>query len=243
MKAKLIFITTCAFVFTLLTNCTIEKRVFQKGYHIEWKKKSSNESARSETTKLTSASDATDIHSEKQLPKETAGNQVLSKDSVISDKKESEAKPVIAITNTTNEPAVSARKTDSSDPVTITTESPTEQAETAPPADQDDDDQPESTRKTFEPVGIVSFGLYFVAVILGLLAIPALNAIPFLVFSGVLLILSLIFGIISVVRSRRNRDLYYRNFFGFFGLIASGSTLILGIIVLTWVILGSLFYY
>lgn len=225
MKAKLISITTCPFLMVLLTNCTIEKRVFQKGYHIEWKKKSSNETARSETTKLTSVSDT---RPEKQEQEESSNNQISEKDSVIFNKKESETKLVSVVTTPTNEPAASSPKTDSSDPLTIANESPTEQAETTPPDQKDDDIRPETNVKIIEPVGIVSFGLYFIAVMLGLFAIPALNALPFLVLSGVLLILSLVLGIISVIRYRRNREQYRRNFFGYFGLIASMITITLG---------------
>lgn len=241
MNTKGILITTCALIFTLLTNCTIEKRVFQKGYYIEWKKKSSNERARNETTRLTSVSDAPDIHPEKQLPKEITAQQDSEKDSVISSKKTSETKPVSIIITPTNEPAVSTRKTESSDPVTITNDSPTEQVETTPPDQKDNDPRLETEPKVFEPVGFVSFGFYFLAVMLGLFAIPALNALPFLVFSGVLLILSLTFGIISVIRYRRNRERYHRNFFGYFGLIASMITITLGGLVILFAFLADSF--
>lgn len=243
MRAKLISITTCAFVILLLTHCTIEKRVFQKGYYIEWKKKNSSENTRSETTRLSADSDIPDIHAEKPVQEEAVRNQIQEKDAVIFNKQASGETPVSTITNATSEPAVSSYKTNASDPVTIISESPTPQAETTPSDQKDDDLRPETKAKVFEPVGIGSFGLYFIAVILGLCAIPALNPVPFLVVSGLLLILSLILGIISVVRSRRNKDLYYRNFFGFFGLIASGSTLIIGLFLLVFIILGSLFYY
>lgn len=241
MRAKLISITTCAFVILLLTHCTIEKRVFQKGYHIEWKKKHSSESARNEPEKFSTASTNSVSHSDKQAQeKEIVRNHIQEKDSVIFNKQASETKPVSAITNVTSEPIVSYSKTNASDPVTIITESPTEQAETTPPDQKDDDLRPETEKKVFEPVGFVSFGFYFLAIILGLFAIPALNALPFLVFSGLLFILSLVFGIISVVRYRRNKELYHRNFFGYFGLIASMVTITLaGLLILVAVLAGS----
>lgn len=228
MKAKLISITTYVFVILLLTHCTIEKRVFQKGYHIEWKKKNASESARNEPEKFSTASTNSVSHSDKQAQEEVVRNHIQEKDSVIFNKQASGEKPVSTITNATSEPVVSYSKTNASDPVTIITESSTEQAETTPPDQKDDDLRLETEKKVFEPVGFVSFGFYFLAIILGLFAIPALNALPFLVFSGLLFILSLVLGIISVVRYRRNKERYRRNFFGYFGLIASMITITLG---------------
>lgn len=238
MNTKGILITTCALIFTLLTNCTIEKRVFQKGYYIEWKKRASNETTQNEPDKSTIASDKP---SEKRIQEEITGNPVSEKGFVISNEQKSEATPVSVITNTTDESTVSSRKINSSDPVTITNDSPTDQAKTTPPDQKDDDPRLETEPKVFEPVGFVSFGFYFLAVMLGLFAIPALNALPFLVFSGVLLILSLTFGIISVIRYRRNRERYHRNFFGYFGLIASMITITLGGLVILFAFLADSF--
>ena len=91
-----------------------------------------------------------------------------------------------------------------------------------------------------ELFGVMSFGMYFAAIVFTLMGIIAFNSGYVVILAAFLLLLSLVFGIISVIRYRRNKERYRRNFFGYFGLIASMITITLGgFIVLLAFLAGS----
>lgn len=238
MKAKLNAIIICTCAITLLANCTIEKRVFQKGYHIEWRKKALSENTSAEPDKLQAASD--DL-SQKQMQEEQAiPDQNSESNSPVHENNESETLPFHTSTKPADETTASSNKINPPGSVSAERES----ADYGKKTDQKDDEvQPQKEPRKFEPIGIASFVIYFLAVVLGLFAITAANPVVILSYTAVLLILALILGIVSVVKYRKNRDLYERNFFGYFGLIASGSTIILGIFLLILFVLSFLFSY
>lgn len=240
MKAKLNAILICVCAITLLANCTIEKRVFQKGYHIEWKKKAIRENTPGESDKLQASSDD---HPEKHMQEEQLiPDQNSESSSPVHEKIELETTAFPAITKPADETAAPAHKGNLPGSISAEPE-PTAYKTEITPADQKDDDvQPQKEPRKFEPVGIASFVFYFLAVALGLFAIVATNPTVILSYTALLLLLALILGIVSVVKYRKNRDLYEHNFFGYFGLIASGSTIILGIFLLIIFVLSFLFY-
>jgi hypothetical protein len=226
MKAKLIAIMLGTCVCTLLTDCTIEKRIFQKGYHIEWKKKASSGRTSEEVSMLQNVSDD---HSEKQKQEEKPTvEEYAALNSTAPENTEIGTISFYTETPPTDQPKVSepGMKLSGSVP-----ESQTKKPDLA--AQKDEDVQSQLTPRKFEPVGIASFVFYFLGLGLGLCAIVATNPVAVLGFTALLLLLALILGIVSVVRFRRNRELYEWNLFGYFGLIASAGTLVLGIFILT----------
>lgn len=224
MKTKLIAIILGTCVCAILTNCTIEKRVFQKGYHIEWKKKASPGRTSEEITTLQNASDD---YFEKQKQEE----QPTAEEHTAINSTAPENTEIGTISFYTEIPTSGQQKMSESE---IKLSGSVSESQTKKPdsAVQKDEDVQSLTPRKFEPVGIASFVFYFLGLGLGLCAIAATNPVAVLGFTALLLLLALILGIVSVVRFHRNRELYEWNHFGYFGLIASAGTLVLGIFIL-----------
>lgn len=226
MTTKLIAIILGTCVCTLLTNCTIEKRVFQKGYHIEWKKKADSDKVSEEITGLHNSSDH---YSERQKREEKPTfEEHTAINSLIPENTEAERICFYSETKISDQSKAASSKMK-------LPESVSELRSTKPTLvnQKDEDAQTQITPRKFEPTGIASFVFYFLGLGLGLCAIVATNPIAVLGFTALLLLTALILGIISAVRFRRNRELYEGNFFGYFGLFASAGTLVLGIFILT----------
>jgi hypothetical protein len=223
MKTKLIAIIVGTCVCTLLTDCTIEKRIFQKGYHLEWKKKAPKKDETGAVNLIT------ENHQETALAAETPAesNLVLK-----SEKPNPELAPAPEFRAPITEPAILTKKTAS-----IHSREPEKRKITAPahPTAANDVWEVEE-RKEFELFGIMSFGLYFSSMALAIAGIILLTSPYFFVAAGFLILLALIFGIISVDKYRRDKSKYHRNFFGYFGMIASLATItfVLALVVLAW---------
>ena len=224
MKAKLIAVILGTCVFTLFTNCTIEKRVFQKGYHIEWKKKSSSDN---HSEKITGIQNASDDHLQKQDREEALLADEHKEIRLPTPENPGVETTFPAGSKPVDEPTASAQKVKLSK-----LDSETHQSEKSSSDQKEEDTDTQITPRKFEPVGIASFVFYFLGLGLGLCAIAATNPIAVLGFTAILLLTALILGIVSVVKFHRNRELYEQNFFGYFGLFASIGTLILGIFLL-----------
>lgn len=210
----------------LATNCTIEKRLFQPGYSIEWKKKIPQR-------------DADEIANR-------VSNKGNTPNSIIGDSSSSNL--ILASANFNQEtlptdklPENIAESTEQLD--TIISNPIAHSDVVSAPAPKKAIYRGETEdKKELELFGVMSFGLYFCSVIFTILAVFVFN-LPVYLFAlaGFMMLLSLIFGIISVDKSRRNKSKYYRNFFGYFGLIASVVTisLVIGFLILAFE-LGSL---
>ncbi|WP_294671766.1 hypothetical protein [uncultured Fluviicola sp.] len=223
MKTKLIAIILGTCVCTFLTNCTIEKRVFQKGYHIEWKKKVSEKEAEETADRITKSQQQAGLvaetpfesnvtpETEKPLPEPVTEPELP----------ESMAEPI-----TLSENPVSIHSMESENHE-ITSSVHQKSVKGAWETEE---------RKVFELFGVMSFGLYFSSLTLAILGIVLLTSPYFFVAAGFMILLALIFGIISVDKYRRDKSAYRLNFFGYFGMIASLATItfVIGLLLLAW---------
>jgi len=209
------------FILTALsvTSCTIEKRLFQPGYRIEWKKKiPQKDEAKTE--------DQVSYNSIETHP-DTTGSSSSSLSSLKPD-----PIPTPQLSKSISEPFVLIENPDT----LISYQTETRKVIPSTPQKKAIDLKETEDKKEFELFGVMSFGLYFCSIALALLAVFVFNLPAFLFgIAGFMILLSLIFGIISVDRYKRNRSNYYRNFFGYFGLIASVITisLVIGLLILT----------
>lgn len=213
MKTKLIAIILGTCLCTLLTNCTIEKRIFQKGYHIEWKKKKVSEKDAEETAdRITKSQQQADLVAETPFESNLVPETEKTNPEGIPEPelRESMAEPII--------PSENPVSTHSMEPQNREITSSVHQKSVKGAWETEE-------RKVFELFGVMSFGLYFCSLALAVISIFALNALPTIVIACFMILLSFVFGIISVKRYRRNRSDYRRNFFGYFGLIASAVTI------------------
>lgn len=228
MKAKSIYYFVLIPGIILLTNCTIEKRVFQKGYHIEWKKKKTKNTPSETSVSLIESSP-------KQAQPEERAASFPEKDSLSSIEKTAPEKP-----ETTQSPVINKNNSTSSteqlpEPERIEPNQIIYKKKTPGQTYMNENDATE-----VELFGVMSFGMYFAAIVFTLMGIIAFNSGYVVILAAFLLLLSLVFGIISVIRYRRNKERYRRNFFGYFGLIASMITITLGgFIVLLAFLAGS----
>lgn len=224
MKTKLIAIILSTCLCTLLTNCTIEKRVFQKGYHIEWKKKkASQKEAEEPTVGMTENLQQADLVVE--TPFEI--NMVPE-----TEKTNSEQFPEPELPESIAEPIAASEK-----PVSIHSMEPENHETTSSVHPKSATETWETEeRKVFELFGVMSFGLYFSSLTLAILGIVLATSPYFFVAAGFMILLSLIFGIISVDKYRRDKSAYRLNFFGYFGMIASLATItfVIGLLLLAW---------
>ncbi len=211
MKTKTILIVLASTIL-LISGCTIEKRVFQKGYHIEWKKKIPKKDEAETSNRISEREQEIDPTS-----------CVAFENNSIPETEESfpECLPEPVFRESIVESITPAK-----DPEIINYIEPENHKKTSL-IRQKIKKQPWETeeRKVFELFGVMSFGLYFCSLALGVISIFALNALPTIVIACFMVLLSFIFGIISVKRYRRNKSDYRRNFFGYFGLIASAVTI------------------
>ncbi|MNK24788.1 hypothetical protein D3C87_431020 [compost metagenome] len=226
MKTKLIPLLIGVCTMMMLTNCTIEKRLFQKGYHVEWKKKAPHDQASGESNKLPAPSD--DL-AKKAPEKASVPNPDTESPLAIAEKTEPATSPSSTATQPADKVPTSGQKADSKESISIKNET----ASTPPNQKDEEDPEPQTKPKTFEPVGISSFSLYFIGLTLGIVGILAANPVGLMGISALLLLSALVLGIVSVVRSHRHKEWYKPNFFGYFGMIASASTLIIFVIALT----------
>lgn len=228
MKAKLIPILVCTCILALLTNCTVEKRLFQKGYHIEWKKKPLHHQVPDEPGNPPLSPDekpGNETTEKQSIPDQHTGNKFIPIEENIP-----ETSAFSPVEKTGTEPGLTTQKIDSPGSISLKTET----VSTLPDPNTDDDPAPQTEQKLYEPVGIVSFSFYFLGFGVGLLAFVAANPVAVLGFTALIVLVSLILGIISVVRFHKHKDRFRGNFFGYFGLFASAATLIFGIIALTF---------
>lgn len=208
---------TTALLFTLigifLSHCTIEKRIFQPGYSIEWKKK---------IPEKTPEESANLIPGSKKEPDSIGINSGSSIKTRMEEPSVSEKIP-------SGEEAETIARSPDYTKTDYSTATPNTEPET--PASANQKKQPdiieEGEEKEFELFGIMSFGIYFCSLILAVLALVFSEI--FLIAAVIFLLLSFVFGLISVLIYRRNRDKYYRNGFGYFGLFASITTITLGL--------------
>lgn len=227
MKQKISLFIFITFTLLLVPGCTIEKRLFQPGYNIEWKKKVQSDKPSNECHSLSQVSN---IPSEKQVPEEiTIQSQKAENNPPTPEKNELEAS-FYPLVKPESKPVISANQASSTELASVKVAA--QKKEHISAEQSNDDDEPQIIPKKFEPLGIASFTIYFFGLALALLAIIATNPVVFISFAALLFLLSLTLGIVSVVKSHRNKALYRRNFFGYFGLIASASSLVIGLFLL-----------
>lgn len=203
----------------LVTNCTIEKRLFQRGYSIEWKKKIPQRDADEIANRVSNSGNTSNSiigdssSSNLSLASANFNQETLPTDKLPENMTESSEQPDTIISN----PIVHSEVVSVPAPKKAINQGETED------------------KKELELFGVMSFGLYFCSITFAILAAFVFN-VPVYLFAlaGFMILLSLIFGIISVDKSRRNKSKYYRNFFGYFGLIASVVTisLVIGFLIL-----------
>lgn len=211
MKTKLIAVIHSIFVCTLLTNCTIEKRLFQPGYSIEWKKKIPKKDEAENSNRISEWEQETDPPSHAALENKLVPETEESYTERITEPefRESILKPTPVKTH-----------------VILSTVKPENPKIISPPHQKTVNNSWEAEeRKEFELFGVMSFGLYFSSLTLAILGIVLLTSPYFFVAAGFMILLALIFGIISVDKYRRDKSKYRRNFFGYFGMIASLATI------------------
>lgn len=212
MKTKTILIGI-VYAILLISGCTVEKRLFQPGYNIEWKKKKVSEKDAVESTiHMTKSQQPTELLVETTLESNVMPETEKPNPEHITEPElpESMAKPI----------------TPSKTPATVVPVENKHHKTTSPVHPKSVKEAWETEeRKEFELFGVMSFGLYFCSLAMAVVSIFALNALPTIVIACFMILLSFIFGIISVKEYRRNRSRYRRNFFGYFGLIASAVTI------------------
>jgi VIT1/CCC1 family predicted Fe2+/Mn2+ transporter len=207
--------TTIPFLFLLLllTNCTIEKRVFQPGYSIEWKHRIASKNH-------DEVPDAVAVKTEETHSSlsDSSDNQPVSMP---------ETNPSFEMTGMTEKTGDSLKRTGELSFVPIQTETSepainSNRAELKNPSER-------LVSRQMEPFGIFSFGFYLLTVALTVIGFVLINSGGefVLIAAAFLLFLSLIFGIFSVDRYRQNKEKYYVNALGYIGLIASIVTICL----------------
>lgn len=223
MKTKLIAIVLGTCVCTLLTNCTIEKRLFQPGYSIEWKKKTPKKDDKETLSRISESEQETDPTANMTIE----GNPDQQTETPFPER----------IPEPEFRESVVESITPAKGPGTINSVEPESRKKTSPTLQQIGK-QPWETeeQKEFELFGVMSFGLYFSSLTLAILGIILLTSPYFFVAAGFMILLALIFGIISVDKYRRDKSRYRRNFFGYFGMIASLATItfVAGLVILAW---------
>ncbi|WP_343637076.1 hypothetical protein [Fluviicola sp.] len=218
------FVPVLLLVFTSLfvAKCTIEKRLFQPGYSIEWKKKIPQKEK-----------DETEIPVSANRHEPDLANHPVTTDPVA----ENEIPVNTHLPETQPQQLVAEPITSSEKQPTIRTDQPgTSETEASTPKEQEKDDWETENKPEFELFGVMSFGLYFCSLALAIIGIVLLSSPYFFVVAGFMILLSLIFGIISVDKYRRDRSKYRRNSFGYFGLIASAATIsfVALLVLLAW---------
>ncbi len=208
-----------------IAGCTIEKRLFQPGYSIEWKKKIPQKDANETASKFSDSKENAD-----SIAHTSSSNYALLEKNKPLPLSGEENSPVPELTKNnsevptkTQEPIISYRnESHEIDPVLS-------QKKAIDIIEAED-------KKEFELFGIMSFGLYFSSLALAIAGIVLLTSPYFFVAAGFMILLSLIFGIISVDKYRRDKAKYRRNFFGYFGMIASLATItfVLGLVAFAW---------
>jgi hypothetical protein len=220
MKTKSTIWIVFTFTILLTTNCTIEKRLFQPGYSIEWKKK---------IPQRDEAKTANHLSDNKIEADSIIINPSSTTISFNNEKLKPEPISIFALHESAVEQTASienfpALKSDQKEKPEMVSDTP-----------QKKEIELVETKKELELFGVMSFGLYFCSVTFAILAVFVFNLSAYLfVVAGFMILLSIIFGIISVDKYRRNKSKYYRNFFGYFGLIASVVTisLVIGFLIL-----------
>lgn len=223
MKTKTILISFVSAIL-LISGCTIEKRLFQTGYYIEWKKKKVSEKDAEET-----ADRITKIQRQADLVAETPFESNLVPET---EKTNPERVPEPELRESMAEPIIP-----SENPVSIYSMEPQNHEITSPVHQKSVKGTWETEeRKVFELFGVMSFGLYFSSLTLAILGIVLATSPYFFVAAGFMILLALIFGIISVDKYRRDKSAYRLNFFGYFGMIASLATItfVIGLLLLAW---------
>ncbi len=207
-----------------ITGCTVEKRLFQPGYSIEWKKKIPQKGVNEITSTFSESKEDVD-----SITRKSSSNSLLLD-------RENQS---LSLHGKQNIPTEDSTKSISKVPVEtqkhIISNGNENHEIDSNPSQKKAIDIPESEdKKELEIFGTMSFGLYFCSLALAITALTFMNPGYILIVAGFMIILSLIFGIISVDRYRRDKSKYYRNFFGYFGLIASIVTisLVIGLAIL-----------
>lgn len=199
----------CLLALLLIQSCTIQKRLFQPGYSIEWKKKAPQKNTGDITDRLSNFQKA-DTATQTSFPEARTNLEGLKQDPISIATDSSKASPGPETQAAVVSPAKASEK-----PVAGSG------AETPKPTDIIEPEAP----KELELFGTMSFGLYICGLTLAIVGIITLSSPFYAVAAAFMILLSLVFGIISVSIYRKDRSRYYRNFFGYFGLIASAATL------------------
>lgn len=197
-----------------ITGCTIEKRLFQPGYSIEWKKRIHQKDANEITNTFSDSKEGAD-----SIAHPSSSNYVILDGENQSQQTEKKHIPVPELTKSTSK--VPNEKQES----LISEKNENHEIASVPYQGKAIDITEAENKKELEIFGTMSFGLYFCSLILAITSLTFMNPGYMLFVAGFMIILSLIFGIISVDRYRRDKSRYYRNFFGYFGLIASLVTI------------------
>ena len=223
MKTKTILIGI-VYAILLISGCTVEKRLFQPGYNIEWKKKKVSEKDAVESTiHMTKSQQPTEL-----LVETTLESNVMPE----TEKPNPELITEPELPESMSEPITPSK--------TLAAVGPVENKyhKTTSPVHPKSVKEAWETeeRKEFELFGVMSFGLYFSSMTLAIVGIVLLTSPYFFVAAGFMILLALIFGIISVDKYRRDRSGYRLNFFGYFGMIASMATItfVIGLLLLAW---------
>ena len=206
----------------LLGSCTIQKRLFQPGYSIEWKKKICQKNG-SETTDLAFVAPA----KRDSIRLNAFNDEFPAKDDL-----QAVDIAVVEFSDPVTEQKASKKIRD-----TLTSMHLEKQEVVSGHSQKKRSGIPEiENEKEFELFGIMSFGIYFCSLAMAILSIFVLNALPTIIAACFMILLSFIFGIISVHRYRKDKSRYYRNFFGYFGMIASMATITLaaGLVLFAW---------
>lgn len=213
MKIKSTIPISLLIFILLAASCTIEKRLFQPGYNIEWKKKKVSEKDAVETAiRMTKSPQPVEL-----IEKTPFESNVIPE----TEKRNPEHVTEPKLPESVDEPITPSKTLAAVGPV----ETKNRKTTTSVRQNSVKGALETEERKVFELFGVMSFGLYFCSLAMAVVSIFALNALPTIVIACFMILLSFIFGIISVKRYRRNRFSYRRNFFGYFGLIASAVTI------------------
>lgn len=222
MKIKSATRASLAILILLAASCTIEKRLFQPGYSIEWKKRIPKKDANETISKFSASKENAD-----SVAHTSSSNHILSDRETQLQQTGEKLIPAPELTKSIPQPPAEKQESLISDR--------NENHEIDPVFSQKKaiDILENEDKKELEIFGTMSFGLYLCSLILAITSLTFMNPGYLLIIAGFMIILSLIFGIISVDRYRRDKSKYYRNFFGYFGLIASLVTIMLVMIFLT----------
>ncbi|MDR0802085.1 hypothetical protein [Fluviicola sp.] len=209
----------------LVSNCTIQKRIYRKGFHIEWKKKINEAIAVKEP-----AVQYENVSTFVSAKNDSSGSIVATVSENLAWKDDTLKTVKIEVSNNKE---INYEEQVSSDQYTVQKK----QNKLSPATPSDEEVAPQQ-KKHFEPFGIFAFGFSLAAISMLFFELGYFLSYPFAIMAAIFILLAFVSGSISIARTKKNKGKYRRNDFGILGFIF--ATVLLGctLLVLLGVFLG-----